>query len=65
MTEPLEAIHDGRRVGRLTYSDDRLTFAYDDEWRGDFDAFPLSLSMPLVVGVAPFGMPRRPPSVSR
>lgn len=48
MTEPLEAIHDGRRVGRLTYSDDRLTFAYDDEWRGDSDAFPLSLSMPLV-----------------
>lgn len=48
MIEPLEAIHDGRRVGRLTYSDDRLTFAYDDEWRGDSDAFPLSLSMPLV-----------------
>ena len=47
MTETLEAIHDGRRVGRLTYADDRLGFAYADEWRGDPGAFPLSLSMPL------------------
>ncbi|MCB1079785.1 MAG: HipA N-terminal domain-containing protein, partial [Verrucomicrobiae bacterium] len=48
MSEILEAIYDGRRVGRLTYSDDRLAFAYADEWRGDPDAFPLSLAMPLV-----------------
>jgi serine/threonine-protein kinase HipA len=47
MSEILEAICDGRRVGRLAYTDDRLTFAYADEWRGDPDAFPLSLSMPL------------------
>jgi serine/threonine-protein kinase HipA len=47
MTETLEAIHDGRRVGRLTSADDRLAFVYADEWRGDPGAFPLSLSMPL------------------
>jgi serine/threonine-protein kinase HipA len=48
MIEILEAIHDGRLVGRLTYAEDRLKFSYDDEWRDDPDAFPLSLSMPLV-----------------
>ena len=48
MTDILEAIYDGRRVGRLTYADDRLAFVYADEWRGDPAAFPLSLSMPLV-----------------
>lgn len=47
MTETLEAIHDGRRVGRLTYAHDRLGFVYADGWRGDPGAFPLSLSMPL------------------
>lgn len=47
MTETLEAIHDGRRVGRLTYKDDRLRFVYADDWRGYPGAFPLSLSMPL------------------
>jgi len=48
MSEILEAIYDGRRVGRLTYANDRLEFAYADEWRNDPDAFPVSLSMPLV-----------------
>lgn len=47
MTETLEAIHDGRRVGRLTYADDRLGFVYADDWRANPGAFPLSLSIPL------------------
>ncbi|MCB1087551.1 MAG: type II toxin-antitoxin system HipA family toxin [Verrucomicrobiae bacterium] len=47
MSEILEALHDGRRVGRLTQESDRLAFAYAEEWRDRPDAFPLSLSMPL------------------
>lgn len=47
MSEALEAIYDGRRVGRLHYAGDRITFVYADEWCADPDAFPVSLSMPL------------------
>lgn len=36
-----------RRAGRVTYANDRLAFAYDEAWREDADAYPLSLSMPL------------------
>jgi serine/threonine-protein kinase HipA len=47
MSETLEAIHDGSRVGRMYYADDQITFAYDEEWQENPDAFPISLSMPL------------------
>ncbi len=50
MSETLEAIYDGRRLGTLVYSNDRIAFAYCGEWLESPNAFPLSLSMPLVAG---------------
>lgn len=47
MNEALEAIFDGRRVGRITYARDRIRFEYDEAWREDRASFPLSLSMPV------------------
>lgn len=48
MTE-LVTLLDGKEVGRV-HNDarGRLTFVYDDEWRKAPDAYPLSLSMPIV-----------------
>jgi serine/threonine-protein kinase HipA len=48
MTEELHAICQGRRMGVAQWDRrrDRLSFRYDDAWRGDPEAFPLSLSMP-------------------
>lgn len=48
MSETLEAIYDGHQVGTLSYAKDRLTFAYNKEWQENPNAFPVSLSMPLV-----------------
>lgn len=48
MSETLEAIYDGHQVGTLSYAKDRLTFAYSQEWQENPNAFPVSLSMPLV-----------------
>lgn len=53
MSEALEAIYDGHQVGTLSYSKDRLTFAYNKEWQANPSAFPLSLSMPLVADEHP------------
>lgn len=39
---------DGRVAGRVTATGDRLRFAYDPAWRAAEDAYPLSLSMPLI-----------------
>ncbi len=49
MSEFLEAVVDGRRMGRLTYDrqKDRVGFQYDEGWAEHPAAFPLSLSMPL------------------
>jgi serine/threonine-protein kinase HipA len=47
MTESLEALFDGRRLGRIHYERDRLRFEYDEGWREDRSSFPLSLSMPV------------------
>jgi len=47
MNDALEAICDGRRVGRMSYARDRLRFEYDEVWREDRASFPLSLSMPV------------------
>ena len=48
MIEELHAISQGRRMGVVQWDRrrDRLSFRYDDAWRGDPEAFPLSLSMP-------------------
>ncbi len=45
--EQLEAFVGERRMGTLTYRQDRITLEYDPDWRRAPDAFPLSLSMPL------------------
>jgi serine/threonine-protein kinase HipA len=38
---------DGREVGTVHYKNARLSFVYNDAWRTDPNAYPLSLSMPL------------------
>src|SRR6185295_10582961 len=48
MTDELIALLGSREIGRVRRSvKGRLTFAYDQSWRADDDAYPLSLSMPL------------------
>lgn len=50
MTDRLAIIADGRIMGEIGKDKrSRLTFAYDPDWRRAQDAYPLSLSMPLVV----------------
>ena len=50
MTELLVVIADGRIMGEIRRDRrGRLTFVYQDRWRSLEAAFPLSLSMPLVV----------------
>ena len=58
MSESLEAIYDGHRVGTLSYAKDRLTFSYSKEWQENPSAFPLSLSMPLVADKYPDAVAR-------
>lgn len=43
----LVALLDGKEVGRVRSARNRLSFAYEEAWRNDADAYPLSLSMPL------------------
>lgn len=47
MTNQLIALLDGREVGTVDYKNSRLSFTYNDTWRNDSNAYPLSLSMPL------------------
>lgn len=50
MTDVLIVLADGRIMGEIRRSrTGRLTFIYDDDWRASSNAYPLSLSMPLVV----------------
>lgn len=50
MTDVLVALADGRVMGEIRRSRaGRLTFVYDESWRSRSGAYPLSLSMPLVV----------------
>jgi serine/threonine-protein kinase HipA len=44
----LAVLLDGADVGRVHRDGDRLRFQYQDEWRTLREAYPLSLSMPLV-----------------
>lgn len=49
MTDTLDVLLGDSTVGRLTRAKSgRLTFSYDDAWRADRQAYPLSISMPLV-----------------
>jgi serine/threonine-protein kinase HipA len=48
MTDELVALLGGNEIGRVrNNARGRLTFVYDNEWRGSRGAYPLSLSMPL------------------
>jgi serine/threonine-protein kinase HipA len=47
MTDQLTVLLNGREVGAVSYRSARLSFRYDEAWRQDQDAYPLSLSMPL------------------
>jgi serine/threonine-protein kinase HipA len=49
VSENLWVIADRSIVGRISRAGNRLTFRYEDEWRNSPKAFPVSLSMPLVV----------------
>jgi len=49
VSENLWVIADRSIVGRISRACNRLTFRYEDEWRNSPKAFPVSLSMPLVV----------------
>jgi serine/threonine-protein kinase HipA len=48
MTSELITLLDGKEIGRVQRgARGRITFVYDDAWRKESDAYPLSLSMPL------------------
>jgi serine/threonine-protein kinase HipA len=48
MTDELVVLLGGNEIGRVrNNARGRLTFVYDNEWRGSRRAYPLSLSMPL------------------
>jgi serine/threonine-protein kinase HipA len=50
MTDVLVVLADGRIMGEIRRSPvGRLVFVYDEDWRTSPGAYPLSLSMPLVV----------------
>lgn len=50
MIQSLAVVADRRIMGEIQHGrDGRLAFRYDDAWRADGSAYPLSLSMPLVV----------------
>lgn len=50
MTDRLVVLADSHIMGEVRRSrSGRLTFVYDDDWRASSNAYPLSLSMPLVV----------------
>ena len=48
MTSELVTLLGDREVGRLRQDRGRVSFEYDDAWRDSAEAYPLSLSMPIV-----------------
>lgn len=48
ISEKLIAIFGNEIVGELLYSQDRISFEYNESWQNKPDSFPLSLSMPLI-----------------
>jgi serine/threonine-protein kinase HipA len=54
MTKELFVLMDNRRMGRvLQGKHGKLTFFYDEHWRGSDSGYPLSLSMPLALSEHP------------
>ncbi len=53
MTTTLTIIAAGHRLGTVTQKSNRLAFHYDPAWRGSPDAFPISVSMPMVADKHP------------
>lgn len=49
------ALLDGREVGAVRHDRNRLSFAYNVDWRSAPGAYPLSLSMPLAAAEHPHG----------
>jgi serine/threonine-protein kinase HipA len=56
MTERLIVLLGGREIGAVDYENSRISFTYDQSWRDDPDAYPLSLALPL--GAAAHGHTR-------
>ena len=50
MINHLTTLLHGRPIGLVSEDNGRLSFTYDEAWRSDAQAFPLSLSMPLDTG---------------
>jgi serine/threonine-protein kinase HipA len=48
MSERLIAVYGHEMVGHLDYSQDRISFEYDEAWQNSPRSFPLSLSMSLI-----------------
>lgn len=46
-TETLSILADHKKLGSVDYSNDKLSFRYEQRWLMSDDAFPLSVSMPL------------------
>lgn len=53
MTDAMILLASGQRLGTVTRHGDRLTLRYEPSWREFSEAFPLSVSMPLVVAEHP------------
>jgi len=51
MTKELIVLLDSREVGRVSRNNKgQLLFVYNEAWRNDANAYPISLSMPLSSG---------------
>ena len=52
MSQNLNVFYGDRRVGvLLCQSDDRIAFEYADSWLDDPESFPISISLPLALGL--------------
>ena len=49
MSDSLTVVAEGRVMGEVVLRGDRLSFRYEPDWQASENAFPLSLSMPLIV----------------
>ena len=46
-TDTLSIIANQRKLGSVSFRDNRLAFSYDPAWQEDAESFPISVSMPL------------------
>ncbi|HEY5706797.1 MAG TPA: HipA N-terminal domain-containing protein, partial [Terrimicrobiaceae bacterium] len=49
VSDSLTVVAEGRVMGEVVLRGDRLSFRYEPDWQASENAFPLSLSMPLIV----------------